>query len=75
MWIVPLLSWYHSTWDCEPDVAGAMAAHKVVHFIIADYRTVHPTSYLGCCVGVQFTEWLLQKLVTDWVLFFCCNER
>lgn len=29
VWIVPLLSWYHATWDREPDVPGAMPVTKV----------------------------------------------
>lgn len=29
LWIVPLLSWYHKSWDREPDLAGAAPAHKV----------------------------------------------
>lgn len=29
VWIVPLLSWYHATWDREPDVPGAVPVQKV----------------------------------------------
>ena len=29
VWVVPLLSWYHSTWDREPDVDGARPVEKV----------------------------------------------
>jgi hypothetical protein len=30
VWIVPLLSWYHATWDRELDIPGALAVTKVV---------------------------------------------
>ena len=30
VWIVPLLSWYHATWDREPDIPGALPVTKVV---------------------------------------------
>lgn len=30
LWIVPLLSWYHKSWDREPDLAGAAPAHKMM---------------------------------------------
>lgn len=33
VWIVPLLSWYHSTWDRESDVAGARPVEKVCNLI------------------------------------------
>jgi hypothetical protein len=29
VWIVPLLSWYHATWDREPDIPGALPVTKV----------------------------------------------
>jgi hypothetical protein len=29
VWIVPLLSWYHASWDREPDIPGAMPVNKV----------------------------------------------
>jgi len=38
VWVVPLWSWYHASWDREPDVPGSTAIEKV--------RT-----YLGQCVA------------------------
>ena len=29
IWIVPLYSWYHASFDAEPDIPGAIPAHKV----------------------------------------------
>lgn len=29
-WVVPLWSWYHASWDREPDVPGAMPIEKVM---------------------------------------------
>ena len=29
IWVVPLLSWYHASWDREPDIAGARPVEKV----------------------------------------------
>lgn len=29
VWVVPLYSWYHSSWDTQPDIPGAMAINKV----------------------------------------------
>lgn len=28
VWIVPLYSWYHASFDKEPDIPGALPAHK-----------------------------------------------
>lgn len=30
LWIVPIWSWYHATWDREPDVPGAYPIEKVM---------------------------------------------
>ncbi|KAL4854508.1 hypothetical protein ACK3TF_004685 [Chlorella vulgaris] len=30
LWVFPLLSWYHASWDREPDVAGAQPISKVM---------------------------------------------
>lgn len=30
VWIVPILSWYHASFDQEPDIPGAMNIEKVV---------------------------------------------
>lgn len=30
VWVVPLWSWYHASWDKEPDVPGAMPIEKVM---------------------------------------------
>lgn len=30
VWIVPLWSWYHSNWDREPDVPGAMPIERIM---------------------------------------------
>jgi hypothetical protein len=30
VWIVPLWSWYHGSWDREPDVPGSMPIEKVM---------------------------------------------
>jgi hypothetical protein len=29
VWVVPLWSWYHASWDREPDVPGSTAIEKV----------------------------------------------
>ena len=30
VWICPILSWYHASFDTEPDVPGATAIDKVI---------------------------------------------
>lgn len=30
VWIVPLYSWYHASFDKEPDIPGALPAHKLM---------------------------------------------
>ena len=40
VWVVPLLSWYHASWDREPDVPGATPIEKVM----LDYHTCKWTS-------------------------------
>ena len=29
IWIVPILSWYHASWDREPDLPNTLPIHKV----------------------------------------------
>ena len=29
VWLVPLYSWYHASFDAEPDIHGALPAHQV----------------------------------------------
>ena len=31
VWVVPIYSWYHQSWDTEPDVPGAAPIEKVRH--------------------------------------------
>lgn len=40
VWVVPLLSWYHASWDREPDLPGATPIEKVttVGFCACDQR-------------------------------------
>lgn len=30
VWVVPLYSWYHNSFDQEPDIPNALPAHKVI---------------------------------------------
>ncbi|KAL3153387.1 hypothetical protein ABBQ38_011726 [Trebouxia sp. C0009 RCD-2024] len=30
VWLVPLYSWYHASFDAEPDIPGALPAHKIM---------------------------------------------
>lgn len=39
VWIVPLWSWYHASWDTEPDVHGAIPIEKVM----MDFHACHWT--------------------------------
>jgi hypothetical protein len=34
VWIVPILSWYHASFDQEPDIPGAPAIEKVSDFVM-----------------------------------------
>ncbi len=36
LWIVPLKSWYHSSFDKEPDIAGSLSAERVSLCILGD---------------------------------------
>ncbi len=36
VWIVPLYSWYHASFDTEPDVPGALPVQKVGHWLPPD---------------------------------------
>ncbi len=36
VWIVPLYSWYHASFDTEPDVPGALPVQKVVFWSLSD---------------------------------------
>ena len=29
LWVAPIISWYHASWDREPDIPGAPAIEKV----------------------------------------------
>ena len=40
VWIAPIYSWYHASFDREPDVPGAPAVEKVCQPCAA-----------GCCIG------------------------
>lgn len=41
VWIVPILSWYHASWDKEPDVLGALPIEKVMmDFHACDWSSV-----------------------------------
>lgn len=37
VWVVPIWSWYHASWDTEPDVAGALPIEKVM----MDFHACH----------------------------------
>ncbi|KDD73913.1 hypothetical protein H632_c1736p0, partial [Helicosporidium sp. ATCC 50920] len=40
VWIFPLLSWYHSSWDREPDVPGALPIDQVMmDFFVCSWRS------------------------------------
>jgi hypothetical protein len=45
LWVFPLLSWYHASWDSEPDVAGAQPISKVCGAAL--HGCVLPL--IGCC--------------------------
>ncbi len=36
VWIVPLYSWYHASFDTEPDVPGALPVQKVGLWLLSD---------------------------------------
>lgn len=40
VWVVPLWSWYHASWDTEPDVVGAIPIEKVM----MDFHACHWTA-------------------------------
>jgi hypothetical protein len=37
VWVVPMWSWYHASWDTEPDVLGAIPIEKVM----MDFHACH----------------------------------
>lgn len=41
VWIVPLYSWYHASFDTEPDVPGALPVQKVGYFSVASHFSAH----------------------------------
>ena len=49
VWVVPLLSWYHASWDREPDIAGARPVEKVC--VSVDFP--EGASFLSYQIGVN----------------------
>lgn len=57
LWIVPILSWHHQSWDTEPQIPGAPPASRLT---IPDYvRCVWPEAAPGAAHGSRETaEWI-----------------
>ena len=54
VWIVPLYSWYHASFDTEPDVPGALPVQKVGHWLLSDCMPTCGAATVGhinsCCL-------------------------
>ena len=53
LWIVPLKSWYHSSFDREPDIPGSLSAERVILCILSGGIRSTSTAQLhqaGCFV-------------------------
>lgn len=62
LWIVPLWSWYHASWDKEPDIPGAYPIEKVMmDFHACDWSSVSELKASGDDSLAQYFDQMNEK--------------
>ena len=60
VWICPILSWYHASWDTEPEIQGSTAIEKV-SLLRSSLLGLTSFALHHCCLQCRLSIWQLPQ--------------